>query len=89
MLRLAAIFTGARGVIGTETAYHGNAGLVTDVSPSLFMTNAPPQHVRLIPAPASSRVPRDELSGIVAGHVAAAIADLKSSGIGRDSREPQ
>jgi 4-aminobutyrate aminotransferase-like enzyme len=81
-LRLAANYTGARGVIVTESAYHGNTGLVTDVSPSLFLPRAPAPHVRLIPAPDSSRVPSGELSATFAGHVTAAIADLERSGAG-------
>src|SRR6202023_1014563 len=34
-LRLAATFTGGLGVIVTESAYHGNTALVTEVSPTL------------------------------------------------------
>jgi 4-aminobutyrate aminotransferase-like enzyme len=81
-LRLAATFTGARGVIVTESAYHGNTALVTEVSPTLnkYATAAP--FVRLIPAPDSYRVPPEKLSETFAGHVTAAIADLESSGVG-------
>lgn len=81
-LRLAATFSGARGVIVTESAYHGNTALVTEVSPTLnrYATAAP--FVRLIPAPDSYRVPPEKLSETFAGHVAAAIADLESSGVG-------
>src|SRR5450631_1725525 len=52
-LRLAATFTGARGVIVTESAYHGNTALVTDVSPTLIKDAALAPYVRLIPAPDS------------------------------------
>lgn len=81
-LRLAFTVTGARGVIVTETAYHGNTGLVTDVSPSLCRQTPPPAHVRFIPAPDSLRVPLARLSDTFAGHVSAAIADLQKSGVG-------
>jgi 4-aminobutyrate aminotransferase-like enzyme len=81
-LRLAAHFTGARGVIVTEAAYHGNTAAVTDISPSLFAPRAPAPHVRVIPAPDSYRVPPGQLSGFFAQHVAAAIADLEHSGVG-------
>jgi 4-aminobutyrate aminotransferase-like enzyme len=81
-LRLAATFTGARGVIVTETAYHGNTALATEVSPALIKHATPSPFVRLIPAPDSYRVPPGELSETFAAHVTAAIADLKSCGVG-------
>jgi 4-aminobutyrate aminotransferase-like enzyme len=81
-LRLAATFTGARGVIVTESAYHGNTALVTEVSPTLNKHAALAPFVRLIPAPDSYRVPPEKLSETFAGHVTAAIADLESSGAG-------
>jgi 4-aminobutyrate aminotransferase-like enzyme len=81
-LRLAASFSGARGVIVTEAAYHGNTALVTEVSPSLFSPAAPAPHVRVIPAPDSYRVLPERLSDFFAQHVAAAIEDLERSGVG-------
>jgi 4-aminobutyrate aminotransferase-like enzyme len=81
-LRLAATFTGARGVIVTESAYHGNTALVTEVSPSLIKHASSAPFVRLIPAPDSYRVPPEKLSETFAAHVTAAIADLESCGAG-------
>jgi 4-aminobutyrate aminotransferase-like enzyme len=81
-LRLAATFTGARGVIVTESAYHGNTALVTEVSPTLSKHAISAPFVRLIPAPDSYRVPPEKLSATFAGHVTAAIADLENSGAG-------
>jgi 4-aminobutyrate aminotransferase-like enzyme len=81
-LRLAANVTGARGVIVTESAYHGNTALVTEVSPTLCKQHSASAHVRLIPAPDSYRVPPDRLSAAFAAHVAAAIAELERSGAG-------
>lgn len=81
-LRLAATFTGARGVIVTESAYHGNTALVTEVSPTLIGHGTLAPHVRAIPAPDSYRVPPGKLSETFAAHVAAAIADLQKSGVG-------
>jgi 4-aminobutyrate aminotransferase-like enzyme len=81
-LRLAATFTGARGVIVTESAYHGNTALVTEVSPTLNRNAPSAPFVRLIPAPDSYRVPPERLSETFAGHVTAAIADLESCGAG-------
>ncbi len=71
-LRLAAGFTGATGVIVTEAAYHGNTALTTAVSPSSFLRQGPPAHVRLVPAPA--------IPELFAEHVATAIADLERCG---------
>jgi len=74
-LRLASQFTGARGVIVTEAAYHGNTALVSEVSPSLMKRIAPAPHVRLIPAP-------NGLAETFAEHVQAAIRELNDSGVG-------
>ena len=73
-LRLASEFTGARGVIVTEAAYHGNTALVSEVSPTLMKRIAPSPHVRLIPGP--------RLAETFAGHVQMAIRELNDSGIG-------
>ena len=81
-LRLAANVTGARGVIVTESAYHGNTALVTEVSPTLCKQHSAAAHVRLIPAPDSYRVPPDRLSEAFAAHVAAAIAEFERNGAG-------
>jgi 4-aminobutyrate aminotransferase-like enzyme len=81
-LRLAATFTGARGVIVTESAYHGNTALVTEVSPTLNKNAPAAPFVRLIQAPDSYRAPPERLAERFAAHVTAAIADLKSTGVG-------
>jgi 4-aminobutyrate aminotransferase-like enzyme len=82
-LRLASEFTGARGVIVTEAAYHGNTALVSEVSPSLMKgSSPPPPHVRLIPAPYSLEDAPDGPAETFAGHVQAAIRELNDSGVG-------
>ena len=81
-LRLASEFTGARGVIVTEAAYHGNTALVSEVSPTLMKRISSSPQVRLIPAPDSFRVAPDRLSETFAAHVQAAIRDLNDSGVG-------
>jgi 4-aminobutyrate aminotransferase-like enzyme len=50
-LRMAACTTGARGVIVTEAAYHGNTELVTGVSPTMLKRGSVPPTVRVIAAP--------------------------------------
>lgn len=67
-LRVAAAYTGARGVIVTTEAYHGNTEAVTAISPSLGGIASLGAHVRAVDP---------HLDG-----VAEAIADLKASGYG-------
>lgn len=81
-MRLAMSFTGNRGFIVTETAYHGNTGLVTEVSPTSFKDRSVPPHVRLVPAPDSYRLPPEQVTARFAEAVAAAAADLKREGYG-------
>ena len=81
-LRFAANFTGKKGVIVTEAAYHGNTGLVTEVSPSSYKRGGPPASVRVIPAPDARRVSPPLLAQRFAAEVETAIADLERSGHG-------
>ncbi|MGU3651887.1 aspartate aminotransferase family protein [Mycolicibacterium sp. A43C] len=67
-LRVAAAYTGARGVIVTTEAYHGNTEAVTAISPSLGGIASLGAHVRAVDP---------DLTG-----VAEAIADLQASGYG-------
>ncbi|MDO3400448.1 aspartate aminotransferase family protein [Mycolicibacterium neoaurum] len=67
-LRVAAAYTGARGVIVTTEAYHGNTEAVTAISPSLGGIASLGPHVRAVDP---------DLTG-----VAEAIADLQASGYG-------
>ncbi|TQK30312.1 aspartate aminotransferase family protein [Arthrobacter sp. SLBN-53] len=67
-LRVAAAHTGARGVIVTTEAYHGNTEAVTAISPSLGGIASLGAHVRAVDP---------DLTG-----VAEAIADLQASGYG-------
>ncbi len=83
-LRLAANFSGARGVIVTAAAYHGNTALATEVSPSSYRRGGPPPHVRAIAAPlhpGASRPP-EEVARRFAADVAAAIDGLQREGHG-------
>lgn len=69
-LRVAAMHTGATGVIVTEEAYHGNTEAVTAISPSIGGRTVLGRHVRTV----SPRLERAE--------IAAAISDLQDSGFG-------
>jgi len=82
-LRIASSFTGGRGFVVTETAYHGNTSAVMEISPSSYRKGrALPAHIRTIPAPDSFRLePGGDVSDVFAGHLEQAIADLERNGI--------
>ncbi len=69
-LRVAAMYTGATGVIVTREAYHGNTEAVTAISPSMGGCSSVGAHVRTV----SPQLERDE--------IAAAITDLQAAGHG-------
>ncbi|MFK7859326.1 MAG: aspartate aminotransferase family protein [Granulosicoccus sp.] len=52
-LRVACAVTGKQGFIVTENAYHGNTGMVTNVSPSALKRRSLPDHVIAVPAPSA------------------------------------
>ncbi len=81
-LRQAFAFTGKRGVIVTNGAYHGNSDLVTAVSPSSYKNGTPPEWVKSIPAPDSLRVPVAQQAEVFASCVANAIDELEQEGFG-------
>jgi 4-aminobutyrate aminotransferase-like enzyme len=82
-LRMAEVMTGRRGIIATDATYHGNTTLVGHLSKS----NAPEvgfglgSCLRHVEAPDSYRI-EDPDGARFAAHVARAIDDLESSGIG-------
>lgn len=80
-LRMVEKQTGKRGIIVTETAYHGNTRAVTDVSPSASKTGVLADHVRVVPAPSTSNYGNDVQTGFVQ-HVSAAIDSLEQSEFG-------
>jgi 4-aminobutyrate aminotransferase-like enzyme len=79
-MRVAIKATGASGFIVTETAYHGNTHLVTQISPSAFKTGAPPGWVAIVPPPDRSTFGGDIASGL-ASAVQGAIERLAARGI--------
>ncbi|MCX2928678.1 aminotransferase class III-fold pyridoxal phosphate-dependent enzyme [Mycobacterium sp. CVI_P3] len=81
-LRVAEMHTGAKGVIVTSDAYHGNTAAVTAISPSIGGATALGEHVRAVPPPDSYRIPAEELAEQFTAGVVAAIADLQAAGSG-------
>lgn len=79
-MRIARVGTGAEGFIVTETAYHGNTALVTEISPSALKKRKPAAFVRTVPAPSGDDPAT--VGAAFAAHVEAAIADLKAAGVG-------
>jgi 4-aminobutyrate aminotransferase-like enzyme len=78
-LRVAEIYTDARGVIVTRDAYHGNTATVMAISPSLGDATTLGPHVRTVPPPDSYRHP--DAAARFAADVACAVDDLCSQGI--------
>jgi 4-aminobutyrate aminotransferase-like enzyme len=79
-LRIARHVTGSSGVIVTANAYHGVTAAVAEASPSLGAGVPVGPHIATVPPPDPSL--GDATGATFAGHVAAAIADLRSRGIG-------
>jgi 4-aminobutyrate aminotransferase-like enzyme len=73
--------TGRRGFIVTDAAYHGNTLAVTEISPSSWKRGAPPDHVRLVPAPSTENYGADIAGGLAAA-VTQAAAQLDAGGHG-------
>lgn len=69
-LRVAAMHTGATGIIVTEEAYHGNTAAVNAISPSIGGRSSLGPHVRTVSPKLKS------------AEIAAVIADLQDSGFG-------
>jgi 4-aminobutyrate aminotransferase-like enzyme len=81
-LRLAAHITGARGIIVTRGAYHGNTALVTSASPSLMRQLPADGAVRFVDLPDARRVPPQDLANHVLRSVQTAIEELDRGGHG-------
>jgi len=85
-LRLAAHVTGARGVIVTESAYHGNTAAVMQVSSLFTPEDKRGPNVRTVPVmdPYRERAGRsdEELATVYAADVKRAIDSFKAAGIG-------
>ena len=60
-LRMAMYFTGGKGIIVTDGAYHGNTYLVTMASPSATHGKSTSEFVKLVPAPDTYRVSADQV----------------------------
>lgn len=79
-LRIARHATGAAGVIVTANAYHGVTATVAEASPSLGPSVLAGPHIATVPPPDPAL--GEETGAAFAGQVAAAIARLRSRGIG-------
>jgi 4-aminobutyrate aminotransferase-like enzyme len=80
-LRMARNYTGGTGVIVTQCAYHGVTSALAELSPSLGPQIPLGDHVRVVPAPDAYRGESGDVGRIFAGHVLAAIADMRAEGI--------
>lgn len=84
-LRLAWAATGKRGVIATDTTYHGNTLATSQLSTRRPPIGGYPEHVRLVPAPSGTAPLGGSLEAqphVFADHINRAIAELEEVGIG-------
>ncbi|MEL6265035.1 MAG: aspartate aminotransferase family protein [Pseudomonadota bacterium] len=80
-LRVAMRWTGATGMVVSETAYHGNTAAVIEVSPASLKKGRLPGHVKAVPAPTRAAY-GDDIAGGFAAAVKRAMAVLKRRGHG-------
>ncbi len=76
-IRMAQAVTGRTGMIATDSTYHGNTALVSQLSTRRPPVGGRAPWVRLVPSPGNGDDGR-----AFAGHVQAAIDDLEAAGIG-------
>ena len=81
-LRVAEMHTGAKGVVITSDAYHGNTAATTAISPSIGGATSVGAHVRIVAPPDSYRVPAGDLAARFTADIKAAIEDLQATGFG-------
>jgi 4-aminobutyrate aminotransferase-like enzyme len=81
-LRVAEMHGGARGVIVTADAYHGNTAAVTAISPSIGAATSLGDHVRTVSPPDSYRIGAGDIGARFAADVTGAIAKLTAAGLG-------
>ena len=77
-LRLAECWTGKRGFVVTQAAYHGNTAATTEISPSAWKKGGGSARIRTVPAP-DPAVYGEDLAGGFAKAVAEAAAELEAS----------
>lgn len=81
-MRIAKHHTGAKGIIITAEAYHGNSELTAGFSPSLGRNSPLGQWVRQVPAPDSYRLDQAALAQFFVKQVERQIDDLERHGEG-------
>lgn len=79
-LRIAQHHTGARGLIVTSEAYHGNSYLTAGISPALGKFSPLGEFVHTVRTPDSYRLTPSEVIARFSADVAAAIRDIESRG---------
>lgn len=83
-IRIAQAYTGRKGIIVTQEAYHGNTALVSGCSPSLGVAQPLGDFVRTVPTPDYYRIggTEEEFTEWFAAEVQKAINDLREKGVG-------
>lgn len=80
-LRMAMYYTGGKGIIVTDGAYHGNSYLVTMCSPSATKGKPTSEFVKTVPAPDTYRIPKEELAKKFAADIEQKIREFEEQGI--------
>lgn len=90
-LRLARVYTGGKGVVVTDNAYHGNSFIISQISPLYERRDEQrnllkAKFLRTVPAPATYRIPEDydgesNLSEFYSNKVKEAVESLEASNI--------
>lgn len=80
-LRVARAHTGGTGVIIAQNAYHGVTSVLAEMSPSLGPAAKLGDHVRVVPAPDSYRLPEADIPAAFANSVEEALEDMRVHGI--------
>jgi 4-aminobutyrate aminotransferase-like enzyme len=80
-LRVARAHTGGTGVIIAQNAYHGVTSVLAEMSPSLGPAAKLGDHVRVVPAPDSYRLPEADIPAAFANSVEEALEDMRAHGI--------
>lgn len=75
-MRVAMKVTGAQGFVVSESAYHGNTYLVSQISPSAYKLGAPPSTIKMVPAPGEAAY-GDDIGKGFASSVRKAISQLR------------
>ena len=80
-IRVAKSYSGGKGIIVSQEAYHGTSELTSGVSPALGSGQPLASTTRLVPSPDQYRANTDDLGGWFANQIQLQIDDMNKNGI--------